>query len=654
MDHSHCRLRRDPICFEVDQTQVFYDEANRYLITFHNGIFKILSVDDPGIPPQTIDFVRHGAVLGVSLSLDKKHLCVQRSSADVDIICLQDASEMSYSCMAKSQGCMVVGFVWVNTGLCDIALITTGGLELLRITSKDVVQLVKHDRRAIHWYRYYHETRLVMVCTGKEANTIQCFQFLPDKLMRMPDFDPDVALNANGKRSRLERNDFILCKIYEKLCCVYVFAKRQEMIVYQLGKDAIGRLCTINLYSACDNYALSIVDNLLIVHNLDSKITLIFDIWLMQWSDHPVAAPLPLGAPVSAHNEDRHENLPSELSHADSYLQEWNFEQPNIILDKKAGKLWFLEISLQNLCIISSDKVNLVRCLLKRRDGISETLSVIRNAVRDREPLFSLYQMFSVVVEASVSLSSASSNVKMSKWWYYQPDRHDPAVKNAEEKTANGDQNAHLIFPVQIIHQESVVDSSYLMAVVTEYLRSLSARGIMAETFLVDFQLELITSSDPPRFAVLHQLLQYHVIQDSLPVARRLLSLISRYPPAFQLGLDMLHRLRLPQEVARVLLEYGKLTEALRYINTRASDVHVPAAEILEAARATGDNQKFYLAFRFVQVREEGGGTSEAEKQPQAMHADQYEQKRRNSPGFLPSDSCEEHVEFYKKMFESV
>ena len=43
----------------------------------------------------------------------------------------------------------------------------------------------------------------------------------------------------------------------------------------------------------------------------------------------------------------------------------------------------------------------------------------------------------SVVVDASVSISSASSNVKMSKWWYYQPDRHDP-VKNAEEKAVNG------------------------------------------------------------------------------------------------------------------------------------------------------------------------------------------------------------------------
>jgi hypothetical protein len=37
--------------------------------------------------------------------------------------------------------------------------------------------------------------------------------------------------------SRLERQSITVCKLYDKLCCVYVFAARQELLVYQLGKE---------------------------------------------------------------------------------------------------------------------------------------------------------------------------------------------------------------------------------------------------------------------------------------------------------------------------------------------------------------------------------------------------------------------------------
>ena len=47
---------------------------------------------------QTIDFIRRGPVLDVRLSLDKRHVCIQRSSTDVDFVSLQDATEVAYQC----------------------------------------------------------------------------------------------------------------------------------------------------------------------------------------------------------------------------------------------------------------------------------------------------------------------------------------------------------------------------------------------------------------------------------------------------------------------------------------------------------------------------------------------------------------------------
>eukprot|EP00960_Hanusia_phi_P032541 749910-Hanusia_phi.AAC.1 len=140
----------------------------------------------------------------------------------------------------------------------------------------------------------------------------------------------------------------------------------------------------------------------------------------------------------------------------------------------------------------------------------------------------------SVVVEAAISLSTASSSAKISKWWYYQPDRHDAPVKNAEEKPTNGqnglangdegkstnstvvlDQEKLTQSVFKIIHEEKIVDTSYLMAVVTEYLRSLSARGIMAEVSgqrMLTFALVDISQFVGTKSFLLHpsETLRYH------------------------------------------------------------------------------------------------------------------------------------------------
>jgi hypothetical protein len=57
----------------------------------------------------------------------------------------------------------------------------------------------------------------------------------------------------------------------------------------------------------------------------------------------------------------------------------------------------------------------------------------------------------------------------------------------------------------------------------------------------------------------LHQLLQYHVLDDSIYAAMQVLGLKDVYPPAGQQGLDMLHRLGMHNDVVEVLLEESKV-----------------------------------------------------------------------------------------------
>lgn len=78
------------------------------------------------------------------------------------------------------------------------------------------------------------------------------------------------------------------------LCAFLIRFFVQELIVYQLGQNAIGRLCSINLFTSSERFGVSVIDSLLVVHNQDSKITMVFDVLLHQWTGHPIVAPLPI------------------------------------------------------------------------------------------------------------------------------------------------------------------------------------------------------------------------------------------------------------------------------------------------------------------------------------------------------------------------
>lgn len=111
------------------------------------------------------------------------------------------------------------------------------------------------------------------------------------------------------------------------------------------------------------------------------------------------------------------------------------------------------------------------------------------------------------------------------------------------------------------------------MAVFLEFLKSLLENNIpqqpSQQAMLIKF---IIKTQD---YTTLHSLLQYHVLTDSLELARILTALgsteskLSRrtfyYRPAFQLGLDMLQRLRIFDEIVVALINEGVVMKALDF-----------------------------------------------------------------------------------------
>jgi len=153
------------------------------------------------------------------------------------------------------------------------------------------------------------------------------------------------------------------------------------------------------------------------------------------------------------------------------------------------------------------------------------------------------------------------------------------------------------------IEEEKGLDYKFMVAVLTEYIRSLSFNHIKVEPFLHEMLINFLVRNN--RFYQLHQLLQYHVVSDSVHVACQLLSLESTYPPAYQLALDMLKRLHTHEQILEVLLTKQHLTAALRFIRSHRGVKGISSKRFLEAAVNTGDVTLFYTVYKFFEQRKD-------------------------------------------------
>jgi len=163
---------------------------------------------------------------------------------------------------------------------------------------------------------------------------------------------------------------------------------------------------------------------------------------------------------------------------------------------------------------------------------------------------------------------------------------------------------AHVFMPVE---ESGKKDPKYMVAVLTEYIRSLNFKKITVHSFLYELLIDLLVRNN--RFYQLHQFLQYHVISDSMHVACQLLSLETFYPPAYQLALDMLKRLsanhtKVYDHIVDILVIKGQLLQAMRFIKSHKLDVQ--PHRFLEAADKSNDDKLlFYMVYNFFNRRKQ-------------------------------------------------
>lgn len=184
-----------------------------------------------------------------------------------------------------------------------------------------------------------------------------------------------------------------------------------------------------------------------------------------------------------------------------------------------------------------------------------------------------------------------------------------------------------------------------------EYLRSLNQFHLPVNHYIYELVINLLVSNQ--RFYQLHQFLQYHVVRDSVHVACLLLSLESKYPPAFQLAIDMLKRLETRDQLVEVLLLKKQVMTALRFMRSDPS-IKTTAFEFLRAAQETGDNM-VSLSFGALNIRAaimDLNSLLPLKIMQTFFNVYKFFEERNltqfGNPDFSPAEGCEKFVEHFK------
>ncbi|KAL3700935.1 hypothetical protein R1sor_018957 [Riccia sorocarpa] len=448
---SHAYIEFPPLRFKIPGAAgVMYDDGNKLLLVPSPSKVNAWPVnqrpppDSPAITP-----IKEGPVLHVRFSLDAKILAVQRSHQEVEFINKDTGMVFSQKCRAGTE--RILGLFWSDCPTCDLVLVTSSGLELYSLYhGGHGLKLVEVKRSSVSWYVYTHESRLVLLASGMQCKTLSGFQFSAGGIVRIPKFDVALTKAEANRKPVLAPEDIRIATMYGRLYCLQVDRVAMQLNMYRFYRDAVvpqGLLrtwpalllmfCQGSFVSCCmetlslqqegslpiysRNVALSVVDNVLLIHEIDSKVVLLYDI--LGESKGTISAPLPLilrGAPpqsrsVETGNSSSEPDLLGNLATTEGqvYGKGWVFANPDVVLDHHHGVLWKVKLDLEAIAASSSDIPTLLSFLQRRRHEATKakilSVEVIRSMIIERQPLPLVASAMDVLTSAYARLPKQSN-----------------------------------------------------------------------------------------------------------------------------------------------------------------------------------------------------------------------------------------------------
>uniref|UniRef100_A0A7C9EC85 Uncharacterized protein n=1 Tax=Opuntia streptacantha TaxID=393608 RepID=A0A7C9EC85_OPUST len=396
---SHVYIKYPPMrCSIPGSKGLFYDDGNKLLLSpTSDQVFSWkVAPFDPHAEP-TSDSISDGPVLSIRYSLDAKFLAVQRSSHEIQFWNKETGRTFSHKCRPESES--ILGFFWTDCPTCNIVLVKTSGLDLSTYDSElQSLRLVESKRISVNWYFYTHESRLVLLASGMQCKNFTGFQLSSAGIVRLPKFEMLMAKSEANSKPVLAAEDITVITVYGRIYCLQVDRTAMLLHCYRFYRDAVVQQGSLPIYSS--KVAVSVVDNVLLVHQVDAKVVILYD--LFADSRAPISAPLPLllrGYPRAGMGScglPSKGNGSSESKQASDhemtlYKDAWSFLIPDLICDSTDGLLWKIHLDLDAISASSSDLPTVLEFLQRRKLEASKAkrlcLALARTMILERRPV---------------------------------------------------------------------------------------------------------------------------------------------------------------------------------------------------------------------------------------------------------------------------
>uniref|UniRef100_A0A183BTN5 Mic1 domain-containing protein n=1 Tax=Globodera pallida TaxID=36090 RepID=A0A183BTN5_GLOPA len=240
----------------------------------------------------------------------------------------------------------------------------------------------------------------------------------------------------------------------------------------------------------------------------------------------------------------------------------------------------------------------LVRFLINRRNGESVLLKLLQRAILHKSLKFArITQIFRQILQGSLQEDDVNESgvespaVSTSKWF--------PPVASFAPITVSHNSLLRSVFEPLHERQEEVDKRSLASLMFFLILKRTHVK--VQETYVSELLVKMLVAAD--MFDRLQQLLQYSVIEKSKFLAYELITLSSRCPALYQIGLDMLKRRHDWEQIVEVLMTRGHLLEALRLLMNVQIDRVVfnkTLRRLLDLAWKSADRQLMFTVFSHV------------------------------------------------------
>ncbi|KAK7285445.1 hypothetical protein RJT34_20218 [Clitoria ternatea] len=406
---SHAYVQYPPLrCNVPESSGLFYDDGNKLLLSpTADQVFSWkVGPFDPLIGPTT-DSIREGPIIAIRYSLDTKVIAIQRSNHEIQFWDRETGEAFSHKCRPESE--CLLGFFWTDSQQCNIVLVKTSGLDLYAysLESKSL-QLVETKKLNVSWYVYTHESRLVLLASGMQCKTFHGFQISSADTVRLPRFEMAMAKSEANTKPVLAAEDVFIVTVYGRIYCLQVDRVAMLLHSYRLYRDAVIQQGSLPIYS--NRIAVSVVDNVLLIHQVDAKVVILYD--LFADSRAPISAPLPLlfrGLPKSSTSSQssgrESESLNSNalsIHEAVTYANAWTFLVPDLVCDVANKLLWKFNLDLEAISASSSEVPSVLEFLQRRKLEANKAkqlcLGITRTLVLEHRPVSMVAKAINVLV----------------------------------------------------------------------------------------------------------------------------------------------------------------------------------------------------------------------------------------------------------------